>query len=74
MWCGTGAQEAPSEEDTFDSSRGVFAQKVNPFRLGNSLAPTGVNSDFIKAQAMSALQRYKSSPCTFGADGLPQTP
>lgn len=71
---GTGAQEAPSEEDTFDSSNNVFAQRVKPFRLGTTLAPTGTNSDLIKAQTKSALQKYNSSPCTFGVDGLPQTP
>ncbi|CAL8471320.1 g10862 [Coccomyxa elongata] len=69
-----GAQEAPSEEDTFDTSNSVFAQRVKPFRLGNTLPPTGTNSDLIKAQTKSALQKYNSSPCTFGVDGLPQTP
>ena len=65
---GAGAQESEAKEDASDSHSGSFSGSMNPFRLANNLAPTGGDSDRIKAHTMSALLRYNSSPCAFGTD------
>lgn len=72
--CAAGALEAEAKENASDSGSHIFSGSMNPFRLANNLAPTGGDSVRIKAQTKSALLRYNSSPCAFGADGSPHLP
>lgn len=65
---GAGAQEPEMKENLSDSAHSTIPSSMNPFRLANTLAPTGQNSDRIKAHTKSALLRYNSSPCAFGAE------